>query len=169
MLKILSVLSLFFTIHTALAVPPVPIIGSSGSANAGGINYSLPSTPILLGAMVNTASRYSTLSQINAAGGYQVTAGKTLKCRSLMVGINSGGSTTSAAFSYGDNEVGIDNASAPTNVVYRNGGVSSYMFSSSGLNSNTYYLGDALTFPATKYPTVRMNAAGTVYLVCFEI
>lgn len=104
------------------------------------------------------ASKFSTLRQEVAAAGYQVPVGKTLYIRAAAVFCNS---TTSyagtVAFGYGDTDVGIDGASAPTNakgftgvqLPYVQGRVEACM---------------VFAIPATKYVYVATPSAGAAFV-----
>lgn len=96
---------------------------------------------------------FATLRKQSGTAGYQVTAGKTMKIFAAKIfGQNATTSDPACTPAYGDNDVGQDTGSTPTNVVYFGGD------SSMAIGAQTSKYEDvAIDFniPATKYAAQR--------------
>ncbi len=115
---------------------------------------------------VTTASRWATLRTPNGTAGYQVTSGKTLYIRSIMMMLNAAGVTGLTQILYGDTDVGFDASAAPTNPIYMAAGstvvISAAMAAQgSGATSSFTHNSPAINFsvPSQKYPCIKSNTA----------
>lgn len=119
----------------------------------------LGSNLIILGATNGASTHFTTLRTTNGSSGYQVPGGKSLKIigydSSVAVGAAAGG----LGILYGDTDVGLDSASAPTNPIYQNANGSA---STILLAVSAGFFGAAVNFtiPTGKYPAVV--CAGTI-------
>lgn len=135
-------------------------------------SVSLAGRFILVADVVNAAgeSRYSALRIPGAAGGYQVTTGKTLyvtKARFSMLSAPAAFLLFAATADAGDSQI-----AAPAGIVSHNSRADGVPSSLVGPVSSTMYESDLYaSFAATQYLGVRnMTASSTLYLllVCHE-
>lgn len=123
---------------------------------------------------VATSTRvYATLRKSSSTSGYQVTTGKTLtlSAGNLMCAIVS--STFGVSPAYGDNDVGLDSSSTPTNVVNFIGSSTAIAMSintgAAATPSGAPVNSTAWLFqvPALKYPAMLASASGTAVTASF--
>jgi hypothetical protein len=163
-LKVLSIICLCLSLPFLLggsfvntAVPPITASSSSPVVQIGSYAQIGHTGIICLSARVAGATKWSTLRQCGAAAGYAVTAGKTLvitqinyKCNSANGGLIVG---------YGNTDVGLSGAAAPTTPVYFTGGG---VLSGSPFGAPTAYTGyiysTYFAVPAGKYPVIYDDA-----------
>jgi len=97
-----------------------------------------------------TTNQYHTARDMNGTAGYQVPVGKTLKI--IAVDLNNTAAYASQwSIGYGDTDVGLTSAAAPTNVILHNAGYQSVCVAAV---VGTYGGRGGLSFsvPAGKYP-----------------
>ncbi|MDP3937090.1 MAG: hypothetical protein Q8R92_03035 [Deltaproteobacteria bacterium] len=126
-------------------------------------------TPLALRGGVTAAAgvvRYTTLRKINAAAGYQVTAGKTLVITRILY-------TASAVIApwtagYGDDDVAFSSAVAPANAVGSDGSLTPAGNLLLAATANVIYDVDYyLEVPAGKYPMIFLEQASDTVRVYF--
>lgn len=122
-------------------------------------------TLIVLHARVTTVAgndKWTTFRQQFTTAGYQVPAGKTLYVTNLHFVAST--ATAYHQLLYGDTDVGISAAAAPTNPVYYDGNPLGGSAAWTALAAATnYQIPIHASFPASKYPALTGSAAGTVY------
>lgn len=129
-------------------------LGTIDTITVGGRVFTDLTTLIYLEAYTATTARYTTYRKNNTSAGYQVTTGKTLSIYAIRVMTDSAaGSSAGSVLSYGDTDVGLNSAAAPTNVVYQFGDSTARIFlTTTGQTSGVFYESPTLfTVPATKY------------------
>lgn len=108
-------------------------------------------------------ARYSTMRLPSASAGYQVPASKSFYLRATRIGVVSGAGANKMAFpGYGDTDVGLTSAAAPTNVTWP-GASSDASFivppSISATTQNPYIENPFFfTVPTAKYPCVLVSS-----------
>lgn len=125
---------------------------------------------IVLSGFISTASRYCVLRTPNSTSGYQVPNGKTLymyvvACQTSTNAIGTGQP------GYGDNDVGQDTATTPTNLVSLCGFTTSVNFSVGHVNTSILAQNPGYTYmdfqvPQNKFPVMKAgqnNSSFTVY------
>lgn len=122
---------------------------------------------ILAGYVVG--GNYTTVRELNATAGYEVTAGKTLKILAIENTPVDAGS--SVDIGYGDDDKGVNAVSSPpTNAVPVCGAIANMDFGASGAYIQRQ---QAINFevPEGKFPYIHIAAAKTssVMLYCYEV
>lgn len=135
------------------ATSSVPILAVGGR-----VFTDLDNLKMLVG-NIDRTSGFATLRDVNASSGYQVPAATTF--RVAAVEIIYSGFISAVEIGYGDTDVGMQSASAPTNVVYPGGSQSNFSIVGPGTNSS-YQTSMQIDIPTGKYPCVgSLGAAGS--------
>jgi len=145
----------------AFGSSPVGTLGTIPTLDIGGRIFTDLTNLIVLQAQNTTTSHWGTFRKPNSTSGYQVTSGKTLHILGAQSSIIvDGGAGGNATVLYGDTDVGIDSASAPTNPIYPYGTVAVSISGSIPLNLAPGVYPQSLNFdvPATKYPALYVPA-----------
>lgn len=127
---------------------------------------------VLVGDVVNGAgeSRYSALRVPGAAGGYQVTAGKTLYITKLRFSASSAPATS--LILSGTADAGDSQIAAPAGVKSENSRADGVPAATPAATSNVFYEVDMyLAIAANRYPAIRnLTASSSLYAlaVCHE-
>jgi len=141
--------------------PSIPVL------QAGNIQLVDISGLICLGALVvaqGVGGRYSTLRNAFATSGYQVTAGKTFRillARMVVRGATVGAGSANG-WGYGDTDVGLTSAAAPTNAVANNNMIPGPDRTTSG---SVYFVSGKADVPAQKYVYVLADGADQWFTV----
>ncbi len=106
---------------------PISNLGTIPTLSVGGRVFTDLTTLIVLAGGNLTINRYSTLRKPNGTAGYQVTVGKTLRIDACRIWTTSTGGLCNVGLLYGDTDVGLDSASAPTTAVSYGGSSSVYV------------------------------------------
>lgn len=141
------------------------------SLTVGGRTFTDLSNLIYLHGRVATAARWATFRTENASAGRQTTSGKTLTIYACNIYSETASTTTGMVLLYGDTDVGMDAAAAPTNPVYLAGDSSLlaggvlYGAATTGVMNHSE---SAVAFqvPSLKYPAMKYDstaAQGTCY------
>lgn len=146
-------------------------LGSIPTATVGGRVYTDLDNLIYLVTGVSTGGRYATFRTHNGSAGYQVTTGKTLTISSV-VNLSDTSTAYYSLLCYGDNDVGLDSAAAPTTVVRLGGlaaGARAHLTSVGSGNISIPALPLKFQVPATKYPAIySSNADSIMYAYGYE-
>lgn len=144
-------------------------LGTIDQISVGGRVFTDVTTIIILNAYITTNGRFTTFRKNNTSAGYQVTAAKTLSINAVKVNSDAAaGTSLGCTLGYGDTDVGLNSAAAPTTPIYQFGAVGSPVLSGlQGSNTtNTMESATLFTIPATKFPVGvadGTNIAVTVY------
>lgn len=115
------------------------------------------------------AAIWSTFRKDFATAGYPVTALMTLNIAAAMVLVRVSEATVLAQFGYGDTDVGLASAAAPTTPKYTGGAVNEHSFAPLTALGVTYYGFPNVPIPAGKYPFVTSSSAATVIKAHFSV
>lgn len=113
---------------------------------------------------VTTASRYSTVREYTNTAGYVVPGGVSLTIHAMIITSTAGSVLAGGIVGYGDNDIGIDAAAAPTNPVWIPSGASLNSFLGNvNTGGNFVQMAFPLKFvvPTGKYPAVRLSQANS--------
>lgn len=152
---------------------PIGTLGTIPSLTVGGQVFTDLTTLIVLYGSVATTTRYTTLRKPGATSGYQVTTGKTMTIRAAKINYITPTGSPTINFLYGDTDVGINSASAPTNPVYLGGDSSSscgVLGGTSGASSGPATYGESSPFfpvVALKYSAMFLNVTATVNILAY--
>lgn len=108
-----------------------------------------------------------TFREINGSAGYQVPVGKKFKVLGVKALVANATVQGAAGFSYADNDIGINSASALTNQVQLFGASSAgfaYLTTSVGVFENAFCESNAPFVPAGKY---LIQNAPTSFVICY--
>lgn len=99
------------------------MVPNPNSFSVGGQNFprSLTGTMKILTGNTNTTNGFATLREVNATAGYQVPVGKNFRIVAVRLVTSDGTSYLLGSIGYGDTDVGMSAAAAPTNPVYQSG------------------------------------------------
>lgn len=97
---------------------PIGNLGTIPLITIGGAVFTDLTNLIVATAHIVTAARYTTYRKVDASAGYQVTAAKTWRIDAFMLNNPVPGGTANSQLLYGDTDVGLDSASAPTTPKY---------------------------------------------------
>jgi len=144
-------------------------LGTIDTLTVGGRTFTDLTNLIILYGLVSTAGRHTTLRLPNASSGYQVTSGKTFKIEAIFASTSSASAGPVMPF-YGDTDVGLDSASAPTNPVYIGGNNNPQAIALAGNTSGNLVLSNPIpgmnfSVPAGKYPCVYAGATSSLVAV----
>lgn len=151
-------------------------VGSSlvPSLTIGGRVFTDISNLIVLCGGPATAARFSTLRRPNGSAGYQITAGKTFRIEAIVIFSGTAASIATYNLLYGDTDVGLDSAAAPTTPVYCGGGATVYtamVGRGTGGASEQFpqVFHPHFDIPATKYACITVDkAASAVFVYGYE-
>lgn len=147
---------------------PIGQLGVIPTLQVGNWVFTDLTTLIVLHGAANTNAHWTTLRKSNASAGYQITSGKTYTVNAVSMVTGAVGSSTTY-FGYGDNDVGLNNASAPTNFVYIAGDSSlGGMILPEGAPVGTIVSQNcAVPIPQLKYVGMGINSAAIKSLTTF--
>lgn len=132
----------------------------------GGVTFVDLNNMITLGAFSSSSGNYATFRQPNGTAGYAVTSAKTLKLYAMRLQ-SAATASQQSQLAYGDNDVGFNTSTVPTNPVYWIGSNSVDILETQ-TNSNQWSRDGELSIRfdivATKYPFHKGN--GTHLQVC---
>ena len=140
-------------------------LGNVDSLTIGGVTFTDLTNLIVLTGAVGAINNKTTLRKPDGTAGYQVTVGKTLTHRAVMLQIKNSTvtSTTYPKFQYSDNDVGVDTVTAFTNPVFYGGDTFNATF---GLNVQALAASNHFpifwSVPATKYSGINAETANFV-------
>lgn len=152
---------------------PIGTLGAVPTLTVGGRVFTdLPNLIILYGKVV-TGGRFTTLRRGNDTAGYQVTAGKTFTIGAIWGTAEVASSQAAINLLYGNTDVGLDSASAPTTPIYLAGDATNViaagvaLLGAAGTPNASFSSFPGLDFrvPATKYPAFKGSAVGTNLVV----
>lgn len=133
-------------------------------------------TLIILHGPVSTAGRWSGMRISNGTAARQTTSAKTLTMYALALVSAAATGNAVANVLYGDTDVGLNAAAAPTNPVYMAGTstTTDYPLQGAAAASGAYLqkaeIACAFQVPASKYPTVQVASSnGVVNAFCYEV
>lgn len=109
-----------------------------------------------------TNPNYTTLRKANASAGYQVPVGKVFEVHAVRISsYNAAGVAYQCYLSYGDNDVGLQSAAAPANIVYPTGNADNaglgQMAQILEPGTSRHELSIRFNVPAQKYATARSS------------
>lgn len=143
-------------------------LGTVDTITVGGRVFTDLTNLIIIMTSITTASRYGTFRKASASAGYTPSGGLTFKfgaIRMIPAGYAAGDSD-SCQLLYGDNDVGVNSAAAPTTPVFPGGGTVFEMGPQAVLTLQaSAYGGEGITdfvVPNGKYPGAFHNGAGSL-------
>lgn len=135
---------------------PIGTLGTVDTINVGGRIFTDLTTALIMAVTQVGANTFGTFRKTQGTAGYQVTTGKTLTIHAVQLICNAGGNYTTGGLGYGDTDIGLNSAAAPTNPIYIGGSTGIQPFAASALASGGYQnVGQYpcnFTVPALKYP-----------------
>lgn len=147
---------------------PIGTLGVIPTLTIAGRVFTDLTTLIITGGVVVTPGNRTSLRLPNGSAGYPVTALKTLNIVAIEVQNSSAAGNADAVtqFGYGDNDVGVDSATAITNPVYYGGSATNSIMAPAAAQSTQQFI---LNFnvPAGKYVFFQNNASANVSIRIF--
>jgi hypothetical protein len=144
---------------SAFSAPPSG--GVSQSITVGGRVMTPASNLFMLLCQQDSAAKYTTCRKPSDSAGYQVTTGKTFSIVAVTYNVLVAAAAGGMTLLYGDTDVGIDSASAPTNAVLPAGfTVGNVVVPFLSNTTGTFHTAYNFTVPALKYPAIYAIGAG---------
>ena len=149
---------------------PIGTIGNIETLTVNGVTLVDLTNLIILGGAVTVSARYTTLRKMDGTAGYPVTAAKTFTVHAVDMHSNTSTILTAAALLYGDTDVGLSSASAPTTPVFPCDDANFEIAIYSGNNSSSSSIAKNIAnvffrVPAGKYLATKISTAAAQLIV----